>query len=272
LAARTLPLVVVSLSVFFLATPARPGHPDGSPVDRLSDRSFKVRLQAAILMGNQNLGVAAPALRRVLMAEKEHTAVRAAAAASLGRLGDEESRARLVALLGHHNKLLARAAEKALLLLDRRLGQPAYLVTVAPPGIPAGESKERAERILEVLNDELAHTHGLVMGSGEERVLGTHDLQAHLYRRGLRGLALEPQLVDLTTRVSSDAAQTFGTTRIRVLDLVDQTTQFVGTGEADAWVADPDISDAERIMLEGKVIDESLDAALTEVLDFLSAP
>jgi len=272
LSARTVLHVMVLLSVWFPARFVWSDHPETFHAKRLADRSFKVRLQAAILMGNQQVVVAAPALRKMLVTEEEHAAVRAAAAASLGRLGDEKSRPRLVSLLGHQNKLLARAAEKALLLLDRKLGGPAYLVAIDKPGLPRGVSPERAKRISEALRLELLHTHGLVLGSGEDRVLGPAELKAHLYRRGLRGLALEPELVDLTTRIDNGAARTFGTTRIRVLNLVNRTTEFVGTGEADAWVADKDISDIERGLLEIQVLEDSIDAALTEVLDYLSAP
>jgi hypothetical protein len=207
-----------------------------------------------------------------LATEEEHTAVRAAAAASLGRLGDEKSRSKLATLLGHQNKLLARAAEKALVLLDRKRGELAYLVTVAHPGLPPGEPPLKAKRMLNLLRQELERTKGLVMGSGEDQVLRGDQLRAHLYRRNLRGVILEPNLVDLTTHAGMDSTRAFGTTRIRVLSLVDKSTEFVGTGEANAWVADTDISDQERVMLESRVLDESTDAALTEVLDFLCSP
>jgi hypothetical protein len=237
-------------------------------IQALKNPSFKVRLQAAILIGKKKIGAAAEALRDTL--DDEHDAVRAAAALSLGKLGDTDSRSRLVSLLVHPNKLVVRSVEKSLSMLDRIKGEPVFLVAIKQPVLPKGVARSRGARLLRVFKSKLEKTGGIILSAGEERVLSGEDLSAHMKKRKVTGIQLQPKVVKLEEKESEGSTTVVGKVSIMVVTLVRQRMEFSGGGEADAWIEDTGISDADRTDLQNTVLDAAADAAIQQVIDYLA--
>jgi len=238
-------------------------------IKALKDRSFKVRLQAAILIGKRKVKRAIPSLRKVLASDREHAAVRAAAASSLGKLGDEESRAQLVKLIGHRSRLLVRATEKALMSLDKHKGVPVYYVKVAKPKLPKGVASSRGFRLVRIIKDKIKNTGGLVVAAGEDQILQGKDFESHLKRRQLTGLELRPKLVTLSEDVGDDTTTVNGKVSIMIVTLPKKRMEFNSGGEANSWIEGTNISDGERTDMENTVLDASADAAVMQVLEYL---
>lgn len=257
------------LAALLRPEPADAGGKHARLIKALSDPSFKVRLQAAIVIGKHEIKEAAPALRRSL--GDEHEAVQAAALVSLGRLGDQESRTHMVQLLNHRSKLVARASEKSLILLDKALPRrPAYLLSIARPKLPAGVASSRALRLIRVFRKRLEATEGVVASAGEEDVLHDKELAAHLRKRRLMGMLLQPRLSKLTAEDEGGRTVVYATVNIMLSTLVDKRLEFSAGGEANAWIEGDHVSEDERLDLETEVIQASADAAITQVLQYLA--
>ena len=239
-------------------------------IKALKDRSFKVRLQAAILIGKRKVRPAIPELRKILVSDREHEAVRAAAASSLGKLGDEESREQLVLLIAHRSRLLVRATEKALMSLDKQKGLPVYYVKVANPRLPKSVAASRGFRLTRIIKDKLRNTGGIVVGAGEDKILKGKEFEAHLKRRNLTGLELRPKLVTLSEDVGDDNTTVLGKVSIMVVTLIKKRMEFSSGGEANSWIESTNISDGERTDMENTVLDASANAAVMQVLEYLA--
>lgn len=238
-------------------------------IKALSDPSFKVRLQAAIVIGKRHITEAVPALRDRLA--DEHEAVQAAAMISLGRLGDQDARTQVVQLLAHRSKLVARASEKTLILLDKALPQrPAYLLAMARPKLPKGVPTSRALRLLRVFRDKIEATQGLVASAGEEKVLKGKELASHLRKRQVTGMLLQPRLSKLTAEDEGGRTVVYATVNVMLSTLVDKRLEFSAGGEANAWIEGSHIREDERVELESEVIQASADASITQVLQYLA--
>jgi hypothetical protein len=98
----------------------------------LIDPSFKVRVQAALLLGKLGEKAGADALIKALA--DENTSVRAMAAQSLGKLGDAPGAAALKTLLEHESDSFVRAQVKVALsaLEDQEAKERKIFVTVGP--------------------------------------------------------------------------------------------------------------------------------------------
>ncbi|HUU01219.1 MAG TPA: HEAT repeat domain-containing protein [Myxococcota bacterium] len=252
---------------------AAPGRADNQVFAKKLERalkstSFKVRLQAAILIGKKKITGAASLLRGVL--DDEHDVVRAAAALSLGKLGDEESRGRLAALLAHENKLVAKSAEKSLVLLDRNRESPVYLVVIGRPKLPAGVSRSCGTRLIRVFRSKLERVGGIVLSAGEEKALSDDDLSGHLKRRKLMGILLMPKVTNLTEKVGDGNTTVIGKISIMVATLVRKRMEFNSSGEATAWVEEAPISDEDRVDLQNTVLKSATEAAVQQVIQYLA--
>ncbi len=256
---------------------AQPGLADGRAqakrlIKSLSARSFKVRLKAAIVIGKQKVTAALPALRKIADKQTEKPTVRAAAIISLAQMTDEPSRRRFAYLLGHENELIAKASEKALLMLDRAQPQePVYLVSVKKPKLPKGVPASRGERLMHEIKRRIDATGGLVPGGGEEEFLDQDELAEHLEKRKLDGLLLRPELVELVAKAEGGRTTVVGQVRIAVYGLVDGQRTFLAEGGADAWIEDQRITRAERTGLENEVLDGAVDSAWMQVVQDLSS-
>jgi HEAT repeat protein len=97
-------------------------------IDALShDDAFKVRLQAAVLLGRSNDERAAPALISALAGDAHYT-VRAAAATALANLNDQRGIVHIVKACGVDREQFVREeADRALLKFDRKDALPAVI-------------------------------------------------------------------------------------------------------------------------------------------------
>lgn len=237
-------------------------------IQALSDPSFKVRLQAAIIIGKRKLVRAAPALRDAL--DDNHDAVRAAAAVSLGKMGDQDARSRVARLLGHDNDLVARAAEKSLILLDKAKGGSAkYLVAISKPKMPKQTNRSHLGRLIKAMKSKLEQMPQVVFAAGEEKALKGSKLKAHLKKRKLTGILIQPKLSRLRAKEKHGTTVVDGKVSVMLVTLVKKRMEFSAGGEADAWIEDTNVSDSDREELETAVVQACAEAAAEQVYDYL---
>ncbi len=237
-------------------------------VDYLADPSYKIRLKAAIQIGKMKITSAAPALRKAL--DDENDTVRAAAALSLGKLGDQESRSELVGLLSHPKNLVWKAAEKSLVLLDRANGAPRYLVALQEPVLAKGVPASRGRRLLRAIKAKLKRNSSVTFSAGEEKILQGKRLAAHLERRRLKGMLLQPRILRLSVNEGGGGTAFSCKVSVMVVAMPNNRMEFAGSGDADAEVGetglDPDTIDD----IETRVLDASTEAAADEVMGYLA--
>src|SRR2546423_6371734 len=113
---RPIRALVVAL-LFLLAAPAAADKIDDLTRALMQDPSYKVRVQAALVLGKLNDRRAVPALIQALHDENE--TVRGVAATSLGRIGDKSaSNALMVASSSDASEFVRSQAKKALELVS----------------------------------------------------------------------------------------------------------------------------------------------------------
>jgi hypothetical protein len=264
-------LILPGLFLCVLLLPAPPAAAQGS-VDRLvqglEDPSFKVRLQAAIIIGKRKLTRAAPALRDAL--DDNHDAVKAAAAVSLGRMGDQDARTRVVRLLRADNDLVVRAAEKSLTLLDKAKGSGAkYLVAIDKPRAPKNVKQVHLGRVVKALRDKIEQNPVVISSAGEEKVLKGSRLKSHLKKRKLTGILVQPKVAKLRAKEKHGTTVVDGKVSVMVVTLVKKRMEFSAGGEADAWIEDTNVAESDKEELETAVIQACAEAAAEQVYDYL---
>ncbi len=242
-------------------------------VDRLTEAlshpSYKVRLQAAILIGKQRLVKAAPALLKAL--DDQHDAVKAAAVLSLGKLGEESARRSIVLMLGNKNVLIAKSAEKALGLLDKaRRTVPTYLVAIEKPGHHPDIDASRGVRMVRRMQLKLNDVSGVVLENGEASILRGERLAKHLAARQLVGISLQPKLSRFNTSNRLGRTTVAAKVGILVSTMHNNRLEYNASGEANAWIEADRLSENERIEMENTVLDASLDAAVDQILSYLA--
>ncbi len=240
-------------------------------VRALADPNFKVRLEAVILIGNNKTADGIPSLRKMLAKNDEHDSVRAAACVSLAKLHDEESRQQFGFLIAHNSQLIARSAEKALIMLDQaRPKPPYYLLEIERPLLPKGVAVSHAQQVTTRLREFINRTGGLVPGAGEYEVLGPPDLAAHLSRRKLTGFLLKPELTELRTESDSGRTTFYASMSIAGFSLVEKEPEFAVGGQANSWMEGSNLMETQRQQMQREVIDRSADSAMVEVVKQLS--
>ena len=263
-------LLTPFLLVLLISPPVRAASPATAKklIYALNSPSFKVRLQAAILIGKKEVFQASDALREAL--DDQHDAVRAAAALSLGKLGDAKSRSKLVSLLKHKSQLLVRSIEKALMLLDKKNGEAVFLVAIEKPRMPKGVARSRGARLMRTFKRKLENTGGIVLSAGEENIFSKSELDTHLKKRKLTGILLQPKISRLKENDDGSNTTVICKVSIMVVTLLKKRMEFSGGGEADAWIEDTDLSDDDRQDLENTVLDAAADAAIGQVIKYLA--
>ena len=234
-------------------------------VAALSDPSFKVRIQAAILIGKKQLTTAAPALRNTL--HDQHDAVQAASALAIGKLAYQPARPDLCFLLAHKNPLVSQAAEKALSLLDQARGPVKALINTVPTTQSAGVSSTLSRRLDRILRQGTTKYPMLLFSAGEDAVLSGDRLAAHLKSRKLLGYQLQPRISGLTSTPRSHKTLFVCKVSILVASLDRMRMEYSASGEASAEMADP--TAAEREELAYTLLDAAAGAALDEVVKYV---
>lgn len=234
----------------------------------LSDPSFKIRLQAAIQIGKWRVSRAAPLLKRALLDEQD--AVRAAAALSLGRLGDESARVDLAALLSCSNRLVSEAAEKSLIYLDQARGKPRYLLVLETPTVAAGMSVSMGERLRAMLQQKLSKRSDLVFSAGEEKILSPDNLSGHLQKRSLTGILLKPRIAQRISKAPRSGAVISLDVGVMVVTLERKRMEFDGNQVAKAEVDSADLSDSEREEIDQALLSSAAEAATDQIVQYLA--
>jgi hypothetical protein len=241
-------------------------------IHALADPNFKVRLEAVILIGNNKATVGIPALRKIVSKTEEHSSIRAAAAVSLAKLHDEESRYQFGFLIGHNNQLIAKSAEKALIILDQsRPKPPFYLLEIERPLLPKSAPLAHGQRLMSRIKDFINRTGGLVSGAGECEVLNQQELAAHLSRRNLTGFLLKPELTELRTESASSRTTFLAAMKINGFSLVEREPEFSVGGQGNSWIEGSSFPEMHRQQMQNEVLDRSADSAMLEVVKQLSA-
>jgi hypothetical protein len=163
--------------VCLLSAPARAGKVEDLSRMLLDDTSYKVRLQAALLLGKLGDPAAGPALIKAL--GDDNRTVRAMAAQSLGRLGALDAAPALKGLLQREKDAFVRGqVEKALAALrpgpEGGKGRAKIYLTFGPFTGGARLDSALADALRLALRRELAKLTGVTftLESGEEKSFG----------------------------------------------------------------------------------------------------
>ncbi|MBW2701312.1 MAG: HEAT repeat domain-containing protein [Deltaproteobacteria bacterium] len=258
------------LSVF--AEPVQAGSPLAKRlIKALGNSSSKVRLKAATRIGQKGLDQAIPRLRKMVDSGEEKASVRAACLLALARLKDQDARGRMGYLVGHKNELIALAAEKGLLLLDKALpAEPVYLMELSPTKAPKGLASGLGKRVDQAMAKRIKSTNGVVAGAGEDSVLSDEDLIEHLSKRRLTGLLLKPEIMSLDEQNEPGRTTILAQVKVFSFSLPGKQAMHVAMGGSDAWIGDERISELERRDLQKEVLGNAADSALLELLQTLA--
>lgn len=169
---------------------------------------FRVRTQAAISLGSvSDSPQAEEALREAL--KDRHPAVRAAAAASLGRLGVEAAVAAIERLRKDPEAPVRAAADAALKAIQRsqsapetptqpRTSEPAFYVAIGSTNakVPqAGPSK--ADRMADILREQLRSLDGVELAPKRE---SERQARRVLKKRKLKGYVIDASITSVQPR------------------------------------------------------------------------
>jgi hypothetical protein len=202
---RPIRALVVALLLLIAAAPASADKIDDLTRALMQDPSYKVRVQAALVLGKLNDKRAVPALMQALHDENE--TVRGVAATSLGRIGDRSSaNALMVASKSDASEFVRSQAAKALELVANGGGS----LAVAPPkagarfyvsiGFSAGGKAggEYARLVREALAKELQKVSSVTLsvsgGGGEpsRTVLASKHLTGFVVDGSIQRLSATP--------------------------------------------------------------------------------
>lgn len=197
-------LLVVAL-LFCVARPASADKIDDLTRTLMQDASYKVRVQAALVLGKLGDKRAVPALMQALHDENE--TVRGVAATSLGRIGDKAAaNALMVASTSDASEFVRGQAKKALELV----AGGGTAVVSAPPkagakfyvhiGFNGGKgSPEYARLVREALAKELQKLPAVTLsvsgssGAPSKAILSSHHLQGYIVDGTIQRLSASPQ-------------------------------------------------------------------------------
>lgn len=167
--------LLLGLALALYALPARADNVDTLIASLLGDRSYKVRLQAAISLGRLRDGRAVPALVRALKNDRERT-VRAMAAQALATIGDLDALPALTAAQDDKDKFVRTQVADAIVRLggrpaERGRAAPASKVLLAIGGM--GDRTRRArtqllQQMREYVRLELEATPGVAVAQNGE--------------------------------------------------------------------------------------------------------
>jgi len=234
----------------------------------LSDSSFKVRLEAVILVGKQKIARALPVLLDAL--KDPHAAVRAAAAVSLARLGNQEKRKNLVLLLADPNKMVVHSAERALILLDKDRGGPKIFLVFDPQASASLKiSSGMALWVIDKLREQVKASSAVVLSSGEEKVLSRDQLTLHLRRRKMLGFNIRAKISRLDQQPGLRSIRVRGEVNALVFTLTGSRVEFVATGAADAEIDTPRLTPTQQDEVEHTVFAAAAKASAGKTLEYL---
>ena len=178
-------MVVFAVAFQLAAVPARADKVDDLSRALMQDPSYKVRVQAALILGKLKDRRAVPTLIRALKDDNE--TVRGVAATSLGAIGDPSAIGPLEDAARDGNDFVQSQARKALAMLQGggptgpRPGAKYYLAV----GFQGGKGGNQVEVVREALIQELPKLPAVTLSTGaggepNERLLASKKLQGYI--------------------------------------------------------------------------------------------
>lgn len=257
---RALVAALLAALVTFGATPTSTAQDDASAFrDLATAQDFRLRVTAALALGKSRSPGARPALEKAL--GDAHQAVRTAAAAALGTLGDA---AALPALR-------AAAAKETVPVVKSQLdGSIARLAGSASPARPAGKTKFIVA-LGKIENKSGASGAGLVgalrsstrarmaLVAGAEVIAEGGDPVAEGRSRNLPALAIDGSLTKLTQQQSKNDIGYAAGVEYVIRKMPDQTLKGTMKGAASA------IADAKHVKGQEQLSQLQLDALAAAV-------
>jgi hypothetical protein len=210
----------------------------------------------------------AAALRQALSTQGNPTR-KAAAARALGRMGDQQARPLLVALLRKRDRRLVRAANGGLRALDRAHGHPEFLVALKPQNSKQAVQRRHGRTLDQALRKRLERSFALVLSGGEETVLGRAALARHLKWRRLRGVAVFSRAT--CQRPAKAGAERIIACKVQLLLTTLRTQKMLFASESEAEVAtdeDP-VAPGTRRLLERQALTAAGEATAAHVAGYL---
>jgi hypothetical protein len=201
------PALVLLLCVFLGAlTLARAAAPDAKLEELtravVEDSNYKVRVQAALVLGKLADPRAVPALIRAL--GDQNKTVRGIAAAALGQLGDPAAAEPLRQLLRRESDPFVKTqTEKAIAALSSPAGKRAKIYLAFGPF--TGGVKSAGPEAAKIIADALAHELGKV--SGVTLSLSAAD-QHNFAKTGMLGFYIDGNITRLDDVIAGGASET----------------------------------------------------------------
>ncbi len=234
----------------------------------LSDPSFKVRLEATILVGKLRIARALPGLIGAL--RDRHEAVRAAAAVSVAKFGNQEHRRHLVPMLSDRNKMVIQSVEQALMLLDKERGGPRIFLVFEPLSDVAGKVPPGMSYwVLDRLREHLRASSAVVLSSGEEKVLSPPLLASHLRRRKMVGFNIKAKIARLDQQPGRRSTRARCEVAALVYTLTGSRVEFVASGSADAEIDSPRLTPKQKDEVDHTVVAAAAKASAGKTLQYL---
>jgi hypothetical protein len=180
-----------------VGAPARADKVDALTHSLLGDPSYKVRVQAALVLGKLGDRRAVPALVKAL--KDENSSVRGVSCSSLGRLGDPSAVPALREATKDGESFVRQAAEKALAQLQGAAPSASKAKFYLNVGGVANKARaggaEASRMVREVLLRELQKTPKVTVAWDGGGTPGAGDLK----KRRMSGYYLDGSIVKLTT-------------------------------------------------------------------------
>lgn len=181
-----LALFLIAIVAGLLARAERSDRIDQLAQTLLIDPSFKVRVQAALVLGKLGDARGAPALIEAL--RDENDTVRGAAAGALGKLGDQRAVDALTALRNDGSSFVRTAVDKALAQLERARGirgqgspspgsRPRFYLNVNIAGSASGLA---ARTLHEAVTAEMARLPGVTLDAPAGGKLTSWSVEGHI--------------------------------------------------------------------------------------------
>jgi hypothetical protein len=238
------------------------------------DSDFRVRVQAALTMGEMDDPAVVPHLIAAL--EDTHPMVRAAAASSLSVVGNERA-LRALRALQEIDSVAIQAVRGAIAALEDRLGlgrpyvAPNWAtarlyvaVSALSDGSNSGETG-LAEELRDLLLRRLRRIDGTMVGEEQDTETGVvANLREHT---AVLGVMLTGSVVEWSV-VRSPSSWGY---RVRlsfvVLDYAEQTVKAMVTGTALSELPQAEVPTARRVELRRAALREAVDAAVTSLIE-----
>jgi hypothetical protein len=266
LSRRALLCGLAAVAFFMVPAPARARDPGGALHDLTDSSDFRVRVSAALYLGRTRSPAARPALEHAL--SDGHPAVRAAAAAALGSLGDPSA---IAALVRRHavepSASVDAQLQSSIDQLRRGVPDPAagatdtlgpdvrYVVRLGAMRNPSGVRGEDLRRVLQSAARSRARgIHGMAVVDADAALMA-QAIERHLPVLTLDGSVTQMSESRVERSVQVQARVEFAVRR-------EQTLKGTLSGAATTFGSTLTLSEQGRRQLQDEAVDGAVQSAL----------